>query len=61
MAGYVEKPTIIYRKLREITRKGKAVDHKGTKYDSDVYAFKKKLSARNKIEELLEAKELSEL
>ena len=61
MTSYIEKPTIKYRKLREITRQGKAVDHKGTKYDSDVFAFKRKLSARNKIEEMLEAKELAEL
>ena len=61
MTSYVEKETIKYRKLREITRKGKAVDHKGTKYDSDIYAFKKKLSARDKIERLLEEKMLEEL
>ena len=61
MVAYVEKETIRYRKLREITRKGRAVDHKGTKYDSDIFAFKKKLTARNKIEEMLEAKMLEEL
>ena len=59
--SYVEKPTIKYRKLREITRQGKAVEHSGKKYDSDRFAFKRKLSARNKIEEMLEEKELAEL
>ena len=65
MVKYVEKATIRYRKLREITRKGKAIDYDyrkdAKKYDSDVYAFKKKLAARDKIEEMLEAKMLEEL
>ena len=65
MVKYVERATIKYRKLREITRRGKAIDYDyrkdAKKYDSDVYAFKRKLAARGKIEEMLEAKWLEEL
>jgi hypothetical protein len=57
----VFRSKVKYRRLREIKRRSMPFEKNWhgdeIKTESDVFAFKRKLSARNKIEELLEEKD----
>ena len=65
MTKYVYKKTIKYNKLKEYVKSKRAKDRNWhtspVVYESDMVSIRRRMVARDKIEEMLEAKELSEL